>query len=107
LTSFSRFCIELNSKRTKQTATEELFSAVAKYAADIPIIIVATKMDEFKGVQWQEGRRIYGPVMTQEVCAQCDEYAADQVSNQLQQIEREMREVDGGRFDASVPVAQG
>ena len=37
------FCIEINSARTLQTATEKLFQAVSKYANDVPIVVVATK----------------------------------------------------------------
>lgn len=30
-------CIDINSTRTRQTATEKLFLAVSKYAKDVPV----------------------------------------------------------------------
>lgn len=59
----TRFCIEMNSARTQQTATDSLFRAVSNYAADIPIIIVATKMDQFRGIQRQEADELYGEAL--------------------------------------------
>lgn len=44
------FCIDVNSSRTLQTATERLFLAISKYAVDVPIIVVATKKDDFLDV---------------------------------------------------------
>ena len=44
------FCIDINSPRTLQTATEKLFLAVSKYARDAPIVVVATKKDDFLDV---------------------------------------------------------
>lgn len=43
----SRFCVDINSPRTLQTATEKLFLAVSQYAKEVPIVVVATKKDEF------------------------------------------------------------
>lgn len=45
-----RFCIDINSPRTLQTATEKLFLAVSQHAKEVPIIVVATKKDEFLDV---------------------------------------------------------
>lgn len=48
--TLNRFCIDINSPRTLQTATEKLFLAVSNYAKEVPIIVVATKKDEFLDV---------------------------------------------------------
>ena len=40
------FCIDINSPRTRQIATEKLFLAVSRYAKDVPIVVVATKKDD-------------------------------------------------------------
>ena len=50
LLTITRFCIDINSPRTLQTVTEKLFQAVSQYAKDVPIIVVATKKDEFLDV---------------------------------------------------------
>lgn len=44
------FCIDINSTRTLQTATEKLYLAVSKYAKDVPIVVVATKKDDLLDV---------------------------------------------------------
>lgn len=44
------FCVDMNSPRTLQTATETLFSAVSKHAKDVPVIVVATKKDQLLDV---------------------------------------------------------
>lgn len=43
-------CIDINSPRTTQSATEKLFSAVSRHAKDVPIVVVATKKDDFLDV---------------------------------------------------------
>lgn len=45
------FCIDINSSRTLQTATEKLFVAVSKYAREVPVLVVATKKDDFLDVR--------------------------------------------------------
>lgn len=44
------FCVDINSPRTLQSATEKLFSAVSKHAKDVPVVIVATKKDQLLDV---------------------------------------------------------
>jgi GTPase SAR1 family protein len=44
------FCIDINSPRTLQSATEKLFLAVSTYAKDVPIVVVATKKDDLLDV---------------------------------------------------------
>ena len=98
----------MNSARTKQTATQELFKAVSRYANDIPIIVVATKKDQFLAIEFAKARsllRDYCP--PESLLSACDQMAATEVDNRLKLIETEMHEVAEGRFDASVCVAQG
>lgn len=52
------FCIDVNSARTLQSATEKLFSAVARYAQDVPVVVVATKKDDFLAVSSRQPRFI-------------------------------------------------
>lgn len=47
------FCIDINSTRTLQTATEKLFIVLSKYAKDVPIVIVATKKDDLLDVSFR------------------------------------------------------
>lgn len=44
------YCIDINSTRTLQKATEKLFLAIANHAQDVPIVVVATKKDELLDV---------------------------------------------------------
>ena len=100
----------MSSVRTKQTATEELFKAVSKYATDIPIIVVATKQDEFRNNQTGAAVELFQdefPGDSAGLLERSKEYAADEVKNRMLLIEKEMQEVEGGRFDACVGVAKG
>lgn len=98
----------MNSARTQQTATEALFRAVSKYAAEVPIIVVATKMDQFRGFQRQEAWDLYRESTNDitELDRKCQKYAAKQLKERMEEIEKEMREVERGRFDACVDVAR-
>lgn len=104
-----RFCIEMNSNRTKQTATCELFKAVSTYATDIPVIVVATKSDEFYAIQHQMARTLLHKEINDiaQLTQFCDECAAVEIRNRIKLIESEMKEIEGGRFDACVDVCKG
>lgn len=99
----------MNCARTKQTSTYEVFKAVSTYATDIPVIVVVTKSDEFLGSEFQKARTLYSPSTNDaaELMRLCDAYAADQLKNRIILIESEMKEVEGGRFDACVDVCKG
>lgn len=103
----TRFCIEMNSARTRQTATGSLFRAVSTYAADVPIIIVATKMDQFHAIQrYQAEERFAASTEDQaELSRRCKAYATEQLQERMLLVEQEMQEV--GRFDGCVCVAKG
>lgn len=102
-----RFCIEVMSVRTMQHATEELFKAVSQYAQDVPIIIVATKMDESVGAMVQKHRtssKKLGQTVTMD---ECDQYAEDRLRERVDLMKKEMLNVNGGRLDACVAISRG
>ena len=98
----------MNSTRTQQAATERLFKAVSEYAAEVPIIVVATKMDEFRGIKREEAREMYeeDTPNVHELDKKCKTYMAEKFRERMELIEKEMRQVEGGRFDACVDVAR-
>ncbi|KAL8881229.1 MAG: hypothetical protein Q9192_007845 [Flavoplaca navasiana] len=103
------FCLDMSSDRTTQTATESLFKAVSEHTAEVPIIIIATKMDNFRGIKREEAREIYGPTTHEaspeervELDKRYMEHAQDEIFKRMELIESEMRSLDGGRLDASI-----
>lgn len=96
----------MNSSRTKQTATSSLFEAIARYATDVPIIVVATKKDEFRGVQREHAEELYSESISDpgELYTKCLSYATEEVKRRIETIESEMQEV--GKPDACVGVAK-
>ncbi len=98
----------MGSDRNRQTATESLFKAVSEYATEVPVIIVATKMDRFEGSQRMEAEEIFKPVMDDELefFRKCKQHAADQLPKRLDLIEDEMRKVEDSHFEACVSVAR-
>ncbi|EME79104.1 uncharacterized protein MYCFIDRAFT_79773, partial [Pseudocercospora fijiensis CIRAD86] len=100
------FCIEINSARTLQTATEKLFQAVSKYANDVPIVIVATKKDDFLDIEFSAKRKELKKNKQPFDEDLCDQYAADKLQERLESVRKEMQSVPGGRLDAIVGVSQ-
>lgn len=98
----------MSNVRTQQGATQTLFKAISKSIAEVPIIVVVTKTDQFRGIQREEAREIYEPTTDNrdELDRKCEEYVTEQVQQRLDLIESEMREVEGGYFDACVNVAR-
>ncbi|KAK5118354.1 hypothetical protein LTR62_002867 [Meristemomyces frigidus] len=100
------FCIDINSPRTLQTATEKLFLAVSKYANDVPIVVVATKKDDFLDIEFGTHRKQLkrdGKPFDEEACEQ---YAEEKLRERVETIRTEMETVEGGRLDACLAVAQ-
>ena len=99
----------MSSDRTQQTATVNLFKAVSSYAAEVPLIIVATKKDRFEAIQRWEAEQIFQQSIDDELelLRKCKVYAAGQTLERLDLIEGEMRNIDKGHFDACVSVAKG
>ncbi|KAF8851319.1 hypothetical protein BDZ45DRAFT_730994 [Acephala macrosclerotiorum] len=99
------FCIELNSARTKQKATVELFKTVSRFAKNVPIVVVGTKKDQFMGVKVAEARREARKNKTEQSLEAFDAYAEAQFEQRMKEIETELLEIEGGRFDAAVGVS--
>ncbi|KAF2164250.1 hypothetical protein M409DRAFT_56937 [Zasmidium cellare ATCC 36951] len=100
------FCIEINSARTMQMATEKLFQTVSKYAAEVPIVVVATKKDDLLDIEFSKRRKELKRLKEPFDEEDCDSYAEEQLNTRLEQIREEMLSVEGGRLDALVAVSQ-
>lgn len=101
------FCVELNSARTLQTATEKLFQAVGQYAHEVPVVVVATKKDDFLDIEYMAKKKELkrsGLPFDEELC---EAYAEEKLHDRLDEVRREMESVPGGRLDAIVAVSQG
>lgn len=98
----------MNNARTQQEATKTLFQAISQHVAEVPIIVVVTKTDEFRGIQREQAREEYEPFVDSrdELDRKCEDYVREQVQIRTDLIEKEMREVEGGDFDACVSVAR-
>ena len=98
----------MNNARTQQEATKTLFKAIPKNVAEVPIIVVVTKMDQFRGIKREEAREEYEFITDNrdELDRKCDEYVREQIQKRSDMIEEEMREVEEGHFDACVNVAR-
>lgn len=99
--------MEINSARAKQTAAEKLFKVVSQHAKDVPLLIIATKKDEFEDMKAGERRRQAkkeGITISEE---DIDSYAEHQLQERLCKITEEMHEIAGGRIDECVAVSQG
>lgn len=103
-----RFCIVMNDVRTQQGATQTLFKAISENVAEVPIIVVVTKTDEFRSIQRGEAKEIYEETTDNrdELDRKCEEYVVEHVQERIDLIEGEMLEVEGGHFDACVNVAR-
>lgn len=107
LTKTNRFCIDITSPRTLQTATEKLFQAVSEYANDVPIIIVATKKDNFLDIEFGARRKELKKQSRRFDEEDCEQYAEERLKERIAIIRSEMESVPGGRLDACVAVSQG
>ncbi|KAK4629188.1 hypothetical protein CLAFUW4_08156 [Fulvia fulva] len=101
------FCIEINSARTLQTATEKLFQAVGVYANEVPIVVVATKKDGLLDLEYMKRKKELKKLKQPFNEEACEQYAEEQLQVRLDQIREEMESVPGGRLDALVAVSQG
>ena len=107
LTRLDRFCVDVNSPRILQKATEELFLACSQYASDVPIVVVATKTDNYLDIESAKFRRACKKAGQRLEEDACDEHAAAQLLARIETIRTEMQSVEGGRLDACLAVSQG
>lgn len=101
------FCVDINSPRTLQTATEKLFQAVGQYASDVPIIVVATKKDDFLDIEFGARRKAMKKEGLRFDEEACEEYAEGKLQERVDMIKEEMQTVPGGRLDACIAISQG
>ena len=97
----------MNSPRTLQTATEKLFQAVSKYASEVPIVVVATKKDDFLDIEFGAYRKALkkkGELFDEEAC---ERHAEEKLQERIEMIRTEMETVEGGRLDACLAVSHG
>ena len=78
----------MSSDRNEQTATEAFLEAVSEHAAEVPIIIIATKMDRFWPMQYGEARDIYKSKINDlgDLDRHSKEHAATQVKKRIDLI---------------------
>ncbi|KAL0764341.1 hypothetical protein CaCOL14_013183 [Colletotrichum acutatum] len=100
------FCLEVNDPRPVQAATQELFRIIDEYAQDIPVIVIATKRDDFEKIHKSD--RVMSALAQGEVPDLEDlaQFARDQVNGRLRDLEKLIMELDGGRFDSYVAVSK-
>lgn len=99
--------MDINSPRILQSATEQLFKAASELAAEVPIIVVATKKDDFLDIEFGAYRKQLkkeGKRFDEEAC---EAYAEEKLQERIETIRNEMLSVPGGRLDACVAVSQG
>lgn len=108
-----RFCLEMSSVRTRQTATEDLFQAVSEHTAEVPVIVVARKMDHFRGIMREQAREYYEPTTYEaspkervDLDKKYAEYASARIEERTDLIENELKSLDGGHLDGCVAVAR-
>ncbi|KAL8775566.1 MAG: hypothetical protein Q9209_000062 [Squamulea sp. 1 TL-2023] len=95
------------------TATESFLKVASEYTAEVPVVVIATKMDEFRGIQRESARELFepttyepGPEEMVELHRKYTKYAQDEIVKRMDMIERELKSLDTGRFDACVAVAR-
>lgn len=105
------FRLELNESRTKQTGIRELLKVLSKQVKDVPIIVIATKQDQFYSIKSTEARAKItrqGKDLETYVAEsdKANEEGMDACSEQLRLIQKELLEIKGGRCDAAVSVSK-
>jgi len=103
----------MSSARTQQTATEDLFKAVSEHTAEVPVIVVATKLDHFRGIMREQARELYEPTTHEaspqervELDRKYAKFASDRIEERTDLIENELKSLDGGHLDGCVAVAR-
>lgn len=80
---------------------------MSQYASDVPIVLVATKKDDFLDIEFGTHRKALkkeGKRFDEEACEQ---YAEAKLRERVDMIRCEMESVPGGRLDACLAVSQG
>ncbi|KAI4104328.1 MAG: hypothetical protein L6R37_003325 [Teloschistes peruensis] len=103
----------MNSARTQQTATKDLFKAVSEHTAEVPVIVIATKMDHFRAIMREEARGREEPTAYEaspqqrvDLDKKYAEYASERIKERTDLIESEFQNFDAGHLDGCVAVAR-
>ncbi|KAI6896472.1 hypothetical protein KC318_g10053 [Hortaea werneckii] len=98
------FCLPLDEDRPKQASTAQLFETAARFASEIPILVIGTKKDRYTDRmenEFRRGRRKNGlSVCEEEVVA----YGEQKARERIQQLSNDMVGVAGARVDGCVAV---
>ena len=81
--------------------------AVSQYAQEVPIVVVATKKDDFLDIEFGVHRKALkkeGKRFDEEAC---EKHAEERLKERIDTIRTEMESLPGGRLDACVAVSQG
>jgi len=105
----SRFCVEMNNTRLKQPATVTLFQAVANHASGIPIVIIATKADQYRAIKVDERKNFHrnmNPSLSRSEATDLAENETDDLMLQrIEEIKADLSKIGGARFDGCVAVS--
>ena len=107
-----RFFVEMNRDRTQQTATEDIFKAVSEHTAEVPVIVVATKLDQFRGIMREDARNQYelsyeaSPQERVDLDKRYADYASEKIEERTDLIEARLKSLEGGHSDGCVAVAR-
>ena len=82
-------------------ATTELFKILSETAREIPIMIIATKKDEYHDLQYMKAKR--DPAIFEDP----ELYADKELQNRVALIKKELLDIENGRCDDIVPVSYG
>ncbi|KAL8884032.1 MAG: hypothetical protein Q9215_007834 [Flavoplaca cf. flavocitrina] len=107
------FCLDMSSAQTTQTTIESLFKAVSVNVVEVPIILIATKIDSFGGIRREAAREMIEPILhkaSPKELIQLDKLytkrARYDIFMRMELIKKEMLSLDWGHFDACVAVAR-
>ncbi|KAK2773433.1 hypothetical protein CKAH01_03893 [Colletotrichum kahawae] len=100
------FCLEVNNRRPIQRATQDLFRIIKEHADDIPVIVIATKKDEFEAIQCTSRVTSLRRQGQQATFEDMVHYAREQLDIRLEELEGQIVGMDDGRFDVCVAVSK-
>ncbi|KAL8723618.1 MAG: hypothetical protein Q9181_007246 [Wetmoreana brouardii] len=92
-------CIEMNSPRIQQKAAVDFFTIISQNA-EIPVVVVLTKKDEYWDLQFGKARKKFQNQDGQEA------YADEELRKRLIAIEEILSDIKDARYDAVVAVSK-
>jgi hypothetical protein len=88
----------------KQASTEKLFKSISKYALDAPVVVIATKRDQFLDIAEGEAKRMLRGKGLEVTTEACEQHAEEKLQGHLLRLQEDIINV-GGRFDACVATS--